>query len=379
VIFTNARIVTPERVIERGTVATADRLIEAVDVYGSVFPGGHDLEGDLLLPGFVELHTDNMEKHAAPRPGVRWPALDAVLAHDAQIAAAGITTVFDAVGLGDIMDHSDRVANLAQLYEAIAAATRGGLTRADHFIHLRCEITYDGIVALVERLIDHRAVRLVSVMDHTPGQRQFVDRERLRHYYQRKYSLSDAAFDRFVAERLDIHERLAGRHRAAIVALARARGLALASHDDATPEHVAEALRDGMTIAEFPTTAEAARASHDAGLAVLVGGPNIVLGGSHSGNISARELARAGQADIVSSDYVPVSLLRAAFVLAADGIGIDLPAAVRMISLTPARAAGLNDRGAIAPGQRADLVRVHVTTDGLPVVREVWRGARRIA
>jgi alpha-D-ribose 1-methylphosphonate 5-triphosphate diphosphatase len=162
-----------------------------------------------------------------------------------------------------------------------------------------------------------------------------------------------------------------------LVDLARANNVVMASHDDTTVEHVRESIEDGVAIAEFPTTMEAASASHAAGIAVLMGAPNVVRGGSHSGNVAAVDLAREGVLDILSSDYVPASLLMGAFTLAARVEGYGLARALRSVTLHPARAAGLNDRGAIIPGLRADLVRIHLA-DNLPVVREVFRGGRRV-
>jgi alpha-D-ribose 1-methylphosphonate 5-triphosphate diphosphatase len=167
------------------------------------------------------------------------------------------------------------------------------------------------------------------------------------------------------------------RYREAIVEHCLARGLSVASHDDATLAHVEESSRYGMTIAEFPTTVEAARGSQQNGMKVLMGAPNIVRGGSHSGNVAAADLAAEGLLDILSSDYYPASLLQAAFALAALDNPCDLAQAVRMVSLAPARAAGLSDRGEIAPGLRADLIQAS-SRDGLPVVQQVWRQAKRV-
>ena len=191
-----------------------------------------------------------------------------------------------------------------------------------------------------------------------------------------KFLMTEEQFEAFHARSLDLHQRNAIRHRQEIVSRAQARALPLASHDDATREHVREALSNGMTIAEFPTTWEAAEASREGGLAVLVGAPNLVLGGSHSGNIAAIDLIRAGQADILSSDYVPASLIEGVFKLPREA-GIGLPDAVRLASLNPARSVGLNDRGEIAKDKRADLVRVRLA-DGAPLVRAVWREGERV-
>lgn len=372
----NAMAVGADTVLPGAAMTVCDGVIAAVDPAGA--RAGTDWEGDYLLPGFVELHTDNLEKHLTPRPGVRWPSVDAVLAHDAQIAAAGITTVFDAVSVGDIFERGDRVANLNRMVDALAQARASGALRAEHRVHLRCEVTYPDVVSLTEALLPRPEVALVSIMDHTPGQRQFVDESKLRNYYVKKHGMTHDEFDVFAAERRRMHERYGAVHRARLVDLARARGVAIASHDDATAAHVAESLADGMIIAEFPTTREAAKASHDGGMAVLMGAPNLVLGGSHSGNVAAVDLAKAGHVDVLSSDYVPASLLRGVFHLAKAGIGIDLPAAVAKASLNPARAAGLDDRGELAPGRRADFLRVRLADD-TPYIREVWRDGRRVA
>jgi alpha-D-ribose 1-methylphosphonate 5-triphosphate diphosphatase len=376
VVLTNARVVTLDSEFD-GTVVVRDGRIAEVSDARSQAPGSIDLDGDYVIPGMVELHTDNLEKHFAPRPGVKWPSVPALMAHDTQIAAAGITTVFDSLSLGDVRGETDRVRNKERMIEAICATSDRRMTRAEHRLHLRSEIIAEDAVSTIDRWIDLPLVGLVSINDHTPGQRQFLDPEKLRHYHTKKYGMSDAEFDTFNAQARALHEKNAQRHRNEIVARARARALPIASHDDATREHVREAVQNGMTIAEFPTTQEAAEASHEAGLAILVGAPNLVLGGSHSGNIAAIDLFEVGHADILSSDYVPASLLEGVFKLPQSGIGVSLSQAVRAASFNPARAVGLGDRGEIAPGLRADLVRVRVL-DNAPVVRAVWREGERV-
>ena len=375
-VLTNARIVTADAEFD-GTVVVRDGRIAEVAPGRSDAASALDLEGDYLLPGLVELHTDNMEKHFAPRPGVKWPSVSAVMAHDTQISAAGITTVYDSLALGDVHGKSDRVQNRERMIEAICGAAERQLTRAEHRIHLRCEISAEDAVEAVDKWIDLPLVGLVSINDHTPGQRQFLDPEKLKQYYKGKHAMTDEQFEEFSVRVTALHHKNAARHRHEIVSRARARALPIASHDDATEAHVREAVANGMTIAEFPTTREAAQASRDAGLAVLVGAPNVVLGGSHSGNIAAIDLLRIGHAEILSSDYVPASLMESLFKLPASDVGITLPQAVRLASLNPARAVGLSDRGEIAADRRADLVRVR-TVDNAPVVRAVWREGERV-
>jgi alpha-D-ribose 1-methylphosphonate 5-triphosphate diphosphatase len=369
-------VVTRDQVIH-GSVQVRDGVITAVSDQPALVPGAIDLDGDYLLPGLVELHTDNLERHVSPRPGVRWPAAAAVVAHDAQIAAAGITTVLDALSVGDVLEGSSRLANLTQMADGLAAMRDAKALRAEHWLHMRCEVSYRGMRELFAGFVDNPLVKLVSLMDHTPGQRQFAKLEKYREYYQGKYAMDDAAMARFIDAKQADQARYSADHRAHVVALCRARGLKLASHDDASAAHVEEAAAYGSVVAEFPTTLEAARTARQRDIHVLGGAPNFVRGGSHSGNVSARELAEHDLMDILSSDYVPSSLLHAAFLLA-DGDDTKLPGAIATVSATPAAAIGLDDRGRIAPGLRGDLVRV-TATPILPIVRAVWRGGERVS
>lgn len=375
-IFTNARVVTGTEVF-LGTVAVREGLIHDVSPGGSRLPHAQDLEGDYLMPGLIELHTDNLEKYMNPRPGVDWPSESAVLAHDAQIVSAGITTVFDALAIGEVNPKGNRLRQLPIMLQAITYAEQQGHTRAEHRLHLRCELSHEKTLDIFNELVESPLVQLVSVMDHSPGQRQFVKFEKYREYYQGKYHLSDTEMDAFIEQQVENSRRYSDSYRRSIVHECRERQLSVASHDDATPEHAQESADYGMSIAEFPTTVEAAALSHKLGLKVLMGAPNIVRGGSHSGNVAAADLAGHGVLDILSSDYYPSSLLQAARILADQAQGYDLPKAVAAISLAPAKAAGLDDRGEIRSGLRADLLRVGSHGKQF-VVNHVWRGGVRV-
>jgi alpha-D-ribose 1-methylphosphonate 5-triphosphate diphosphatase len=375
--FRNARIVTADRVFI-GCLKVEDGRIDEIGERDS--GGGIDFQGDYLLPGLIELHTDHLESHYFPRRAVTWHAGSAVLAYDAQIAAAGITTVFDSFRVG--VDEFDVGAQLgdeaALLAEAIRRAADADLLRADHLTHLRCEVAAPNVVDSLHAVLASHSAQLISLMDHSPGQRQYRNLEKYFIYYSGKSGRSRADLAEVAGERQRIGGIRALENRPRIVEIAKARGIVLASHDDTTAEEVALARCDGVTIAEFPTTLEAASASRAAGMATVMGAPNVVRGGSHSGNASARELAEAGHLDILSSDYVPAALLMAAFRLAdAPAVG-GLAAAMRLVSKAPAEATGLKDRGEIAVGRRADLLRVAMH-DGEPVVRAVWRKGRRVA
>ncbi|NJO31839.1 MAG: alpha-D-ribose 1-methylphosphonate 5-triphosphate diphosphatase [Rhodospirillales bacterium] len=373
-VFTNARLVLPDEILS-GWMAVSDGIIQ--EFGRGTTRSGMDLGGDLLIPGLVELHTDHLETHLRPRPMVRWPEASAIMAFDAQIAASGITTVFDCVRTGHDLDLVTAYQEVETVVAALADAEKRCLLRVDHRLHVRCEICADDVVSTTGRLMDRYRVDLISLMDHTPGARQFTSLDAWRTYYGGKSGRPESELDRLVQLKRKQFAKNYLNNRRGIVELAAAGRTVLASHDDATPAHVDESIGDSVAIAEFPTTVEAARLSHAAGIKVMMGAPNVVRGGSHSGNVAAEELARAGVLDILSSDYVPASLLFGAFDLARRVEGLDLAQALRCITATPARAAGLNDRGEIAIGKRGDLVRVAVS-EGLPVVREVYRGGRRI-
>jgi alpha-D-ribose 1-methylphosphonate 5-triphosphate diphosphatase len=377
-VLANARVVLADRVIDRGWVAlVGDKVAEVGE--GRAPAGSHDVEGDLVMPGLVELHTDHIEAHYVPRPKVYWDPVAAVVSYDGQLATCGITTVMDSLRVwrdeaeGDIL----LMANI--LADAIATARAANLLRSDHFLHLRCEVPMPTVVEDARTLVDRDDIRLMSLMDHTPGQRQFRDEDKLRTYYRgKKGGLTDAELDELFAKRFEFQRKYADRNMGAIIALAREHNVPLASHDDTTAENVADAVREGVAVAEFPTTMEAARGLHEAGIDILMGAPNVVRGGSHSGNIAAIDLAREGLLDILSSDYIPSSLLMAALQLPERVPGIELAEAVRTVTRTPAAAVGLDDRGEILVGKRADVIRVHVA-GGVPVVRAVWRAGMRVA
>jgi alpha-D-ribose 1-methylphosphonate 5-triphosphate diphosphatase len=372
-VLTNARIVLPDAVIY-GSLQVRDGVI--FDIAAGPTAYGGDMEGDFLLPGLVELHTDHIENHYAPRPRVRWNAAAAVQAHDAQIAASGITTVFDALRVGTDEEAELGIADMRLLSAALEAGIADNRLRADHFIHLRCEVSapdcHEGFLQFAE----NPRVRLASLMDHAPGQRQFASLDAYKVYYMGRNKMTEAEFALFCDRRVAESNTYSPAHRAALSRLCHEHGIPIASHDDATAAHVAESVGLGVRIAEFPTTLIAAQASRDAGLAILMGAPNVVRGGSHSGNVSAASLAAHGLLDVLSSDYIPFSLLQAAFHLADTG-AMTLPRAVSLVASQPAEIIGLSDRGSIVAGRRADLVQVR--SADVPIVRRVWRQGSRVA
>jgi alpha-D-ribose 1-methylphosphonate 5-triphosphate diphosphatase len=375
-LIRNARIVTRDEVFT-GVVRVEDGKISDVERGTTCAPEAEDWDGDYLLPGLIELHTDNLEKHLVPRPGVQWNTDAAFVIHDAQVAAAGITTVFDSLAIGSRSKEGPRGRELqTQCAEALTRFSGRQLLRAEHFLHLRCEIATPDVVDVFDSLCTHPLLRLASVMDHTPGQRQWHDPEQWRRFQERNGKLSDEHVTTALAELADEQQRYADVHRHAIVARCKSLGVPVASHDDTLVEHVEQAAAEGIVLAEFPTTRNAAEAARAHRISTIMGAPNIVRGGSHSGNVSALELAKADLLDILSSDYVPSSLLTAVFELV-NKVGWTLPRAMATVSAEPARAAGLHDRGVIACGLRADFVRVTML-DALPVPRATYRAGARI-
>jgi len=379
-LLRNARIVLADEVI-RGCVQIHHGRIAAIDSGPTASTDGIDLEGDYLMPGFVEIHTDNLERHLLPRPKVQWAELPALLAHDAEVTAAGVTTVFDALGVGDADPDSLRGGTWDAVVEAFDTSLAHGLLRADHFMHVRCELPAPNTIDLFKPFRGHPRVRLLSLMDHTPGQRQWENIEAARIYYTGKKGWPQEKFDRQVTISAELMERYSQPHRTWFVDYCQTNRIALASHDDTTAGHVQQAHGEGACMSEFPTTVLAARTARELGLYTVMGGPNVVRGGSHSGNVAASELARNGLLDILSSDYVPGSLLSAVMRLVDEEI-VRLPVAVGMVSDAPARVTGLTDRGRIAPGLCADLSRVHIAQVSAnrrqAVIRTVWRGGERV-
>ena len=379
--FTNARLVLADEVVH-GSVNLDGVLIQSVDAGTSSLPGAIDLEGDYLWPGMVEVHTDNFERHLMPRPAVRWDDAPALLAHDAEIASAGITTVLDALGVGEADPESVRGSEWDTVLAHISEFSQRGLLRAEHLLHVRCELPAPNTRTLFAPFIDNPAVRMISLMDHTPGQRQWENIAHAWVYFSGKKGWSREKFEARVAQAREDQVRYAQPHRAYFTAYCKEHGVTLASHDDTTVAHVEQAHAEGATVSEFPTTVLAAQAAHARGMVTIMGGPNVVRGGSHSGNVSAIELARLGLMDMLSSDYVPGSLLSATLRLT-ETAGLCLPQAVARVTRNPAACLGLQDRGQIAQGLRADLIQVRVVTltDGRQqgLVRAVWRGGVRVA
>ncbi|MFT5651935.1 MAG: alpha-D-ribose 1-methylphosphonate 5-triphosphate diphosphatase [Pseudorhodobacter sp.] len=375
-VLANAMLVLPNEVIE-GAICVEGGKIIALDQGNTVPTGAIDCEGDLIMPGLIELHTDNLERHMEPRPKVNWPHASAIIAHDAELTSVGITTVFDALRVGSItssakLNYGEYARQLAD--EILDLRSKGAL-RISHFLHLRAEVCSETLIEELAKFGPEDRIGIVSLMDHTPGQRQFRDITQLRAYVCGKHGLSEVEFEAHIANKIALSSQFGTAHEAAAVAEARRFGAVLASHDDTTAEQVAISAGHGAHFAEFPTTVEAAAACRAQGVKVMMGAPNLIRGGSHSGNVAAQKLAEADLLDIVSSDYVPSALLSAALFL--GDLWGDVARGVRTVTAAPAEAVGLPDRGHLTLGARADIIRVaRVAQTG--VLRGTWVQGKRV-
>ncbi len=377
-IFTNARLVLPKEVI-CGSLVIRDGAIAAVEPGRSDAPGAIDCGGAFLAPGLIELHTDNLERHMQPRPRVDWPHDAAIVAHDREMAGAGITTVFDAIRVGSIVSDSGkrRYGKYARaMANELLAMRNAGVLKISHHIHLRAEICSETLAEELDEFDENDKIGIVSLMDHTPGQRQFRDLQQFEDYVCGKNGISREGFGEYIEFLRGLRERLGTHHENATVAAAKRYGATLASHDDTTAQQVAHSHAHGATLAEFPTTVEAADACHAKGMATIMGAPNLVRGGSHSGNVAAATLAERGRLDILSSDYVPAALLQSAVQLGM--LWQDMAAGVATVTSTPAKYTGLSDRGILAAGKRADLLLFEIF-EGTPLINGVWCHGKRVS
>lgn len=369
--FTNAKVVTTTGTFPSSVFVEDGVIVHIGDLEIPENTETIDCDGDFLIPGLIELHTDNLEGEFQPRPGVLWPSpIAALYAHDATIIASGITTVLDSISCGQLNEGKMRHEMFTMSIDAITQGRKQGILRAEHFLHLRCELCDPYVLDMFRPHLEDPYLRLVSLMDHTPGQRQFCNMDKYKEYYKLEETPEDE-FNAFVSKLQKEQAQFAEISRREIIELCTQHNVPLASHDDTTVEHVEEAVADGLQLSEFPTTIEAAEMAATKGLGIIMGAPNVVLNGSHSGNVSARLLAQQDLLHILSSDYVPVSLLHAAYILHSE-LGKELHDALATVTANPANFLGLHDRGEIAVDKRADLVRIKII-ENTPVIRSVWR------
>jgi len=367
--LTGAQVVLEGETLQDAAVLIADGRIVAIDPAGSEGAKEIDLRGHTLMPGMIDLHCDALEKEVEPRPGVHFPFDFACAQADKRNAAAGITTIYHALSFANAELGVRNNATAAELARAVHAWQDHALV--DNRVHARYEITDPDAPEVLNELLGNDEIHLMSFMDHTPGQGQFKSIDAYRSFQSRTYKKDEAEFEALLAEKLAQGAGAEGRMQQ-LAQHARELGIPLASHDDDRPEKVAVVKDLGVTVSEFPINLETAIAARAAGLSTLFGAPNVVRGKSQSGSMRALDAVREGVADCLCGDYSPAALLPAVLKLP-DLAGIKLHRAVAMVTCNPARAVGLNNRGVIAAGKRADLLAVRYL-GGQPQVSRVWSG-----
>ena len=365
----NAVVVTPEELLHRHAVITREDTIVSIlpmDDLNSYDKGGEemiyfDARGGYIMPGFIDIHSDYIEGILQPRPTCLMEFETGLREAEKQLLGHGVTTIYHSLSLmntsGATGKHSFRNKENLEKLVGLIKDFHEGYHLIRHRFHARYEIDNIGIYDYLVDLLNHGAVHQLSFMDHTPGQGQYRNLEVFAKSYNTwGISYSGRTMEEILAEAkskpVASHEMLKR-----LAALAHERNIPLASHDDDTLEKLSLMKNEfGVQITEFPIELEVAKKAHDEGILTVVGAPNVMLGGSHSGNLSAIDAIRAGTADILCSDYYPASLLHSAFRLEEEGI-LSLPAAVRMLTLNPARAMGIDaEYGAVEVGKKADLL-----------------------
>ena len=378
-VLSDVTAVLPDRLVPEATIVVRDGVI--VEVSGSGRRGAEVVDGHglLCMPGLVDTHSDALEKELRPRPGVVLPAEFALHSFEGRALAAGVTTMFHGVGFEENGKYDRSVAQAVELCSVIDRRAASGRAVLDHHVLHRLDVRdADGLTALVTRLDTWQPadrtepLPLVSYEDHTPGQGQYRDRSWFERYIAGTRSISMEEAARVVDEVIAERDALLDVRMTAIDDLGRravAGSIRLMAHDPTDADEIIAARGSGMSIAEFPTTVDAARTAREIGMRTVCGGPNALRGTSHSGNVSARDLVALGLCDGLASDYLPSTLIGSMAAMVADGV-CDLPTAAALVTSGPADTVGLVERGRLAPGQRADLVLFDLV-GALPTVRFV--------
>ncbi len=376
-VLGHVRAVLPDRVLDDALVAVRGGLLAAVEPHPPGVRADVDGAGLLCVPGLVDSHSDGLEKERLPRPGAELPLDFALLSFEGKLLAAAVTTVFHGTGFETSFARGvpRTVEGALEVCRAIDSRQDG---RVDHRLLYRLDVrSADGLVALRERLANIAERVLVSHEDHTPGQGQYADRRYYERYIVGTRGMSEQEavehVDGLIAER---DGRLGFREDAMswLGEQAHAGRIRLLGHDLSSAAEVEELEERGGSVAEFPTTLQAAEAARERGMPVVMGAPNLLRGSSHNGNASARELVGRGLVTSIASDYLPSGLLAAVFTLAGDGL-VTLPEAIGLVTSGPADVAGLADRGRLVAGLRADLALI-ATGPLWPVVQSVLVSAR---
>ncbi len=364
-ILSNAKIVLPAETVEGSVVIEDGRIAEILP--GRNFASGLDLEGRLLIPGIIDIHTDYIEKELAPRPESRFPVELALHYMDLRAISCGITTVLSAARIsgergGGLGSWTGDGLELARVYESFLDRTK-----ARHLIHIRWDTSFEPAEHALDEVQKLRSIGNLVYNENIPGERQFRDVEGVIRRQADRRGISIEESRKLMEERIARARSVNNRSQ---VKAALAGKVPLGSHDDTTVEHVVEAHQSGAALSEMPCSIEAARKAKELGMMVCMGAPNYYRGGSHCGNLSCVDALAEGLVDILCSDYHFPSLLAA--VLKMIDSGSTPSDAFNLVSLNPARYLGLDsETGSIETGKRADLAVVEPRT-GFGAVSHVW-------
>lgn len=381
-VFINANIVTPDRVIEDGCMSVENGVITEI---GKKIDTDHakvtDVKGRYILPGIIDIHSDMIENILQPRSTAVMDYNMGLEEAEKQLAACGITTIYHSVSMYREGSWDNREIRQAKSIEKLSSLIKQRSLKP-HLInnkyHLRYELDNVECYDKVIELIQNGYVDLLSIMDHRPGQGQYRDLNIYRkHLPQEGKNLSDEEFEELV-EKEKKKPMIEGDKLAALIDTAKKNGISVSSHDDDTKACIERNVSLGISVSEFPITLEVAKQAEKKGLFVLLGAPNILLGGSHSGNLSAQKAIECGCGDILCSDYYPQSLLRAVFYLVKHKV-LSMNKAVRLVSLNPAKAVGIDkDTGSVEVGKSADFLIVENGKDFSPQLLQVWVSGKRV-
>jgi alpha-D-ribose 1-methylphosphonate 5-triphosphate diphosphatase len=370
----NARVILADEVVEPAGVLIDGTIRAVLDSEGAwaaeIVNGAEalDADGAFVMPGVIDLHNDALEFEVNPRPGASLPLPFAFDNLERRLVAAGVTTEFHAVAFMDRPKDKRSVEIGVQRAAFIAGVSGSGPRAVDHQVLHRIDVWHPHALDAVFASLANLQVRYASLNDHTPGQGQYRD---LQRFFAMREQYGDARAEAEVYQR--INERAADGetiphvHRRVAAATSEL-GLVLATHDDDSIAKVDGQRAIGATVNEFPVTVGVAEHARARGMSIVVGAPNIVRGGSQSGNLAASELLTRGLADVICADYHAPSILAAAFKVSHAGWA-SVPDAVRMVTLNAARAVQLADRGVIQPDLRADLIVVDLDDAGFPHVK----------
>lgn len=371
-VIYNGKIVLPDKILEGYDVVIEDKYIKEVVVadkdtrkkYQTEDAEFYDAENGYVMAGFIDTHSDYIEGLVQPRPTSIMDFEVSLCEAEKHLLSHGITMMYHSLSLVKDNEKIERKSirkqkNVEKLVN-ILKDYENGAHLMKHRFHARYEIDNLDIYDYLKELIERGFVQELSFMDHTPGQGQYRNIEQYAETFKAWRNLDDdRVFEEFLKESKT--KPLATREQLLKLAeLAGKYGIPLASHDDDTESKIIMNQEEfGIKISEFPITLEVAKKAHDCGMMVVVGAPNILLNGSHAGNLNAEEAVKEGCADILCSDYYPAALLHAVFLLEERG-ACTLPQAVRMVNLNPAKALGLDEEyGEIKAGKHADIIIVH--------------------